>query len=32
MTRVDVYGDHGGTGVVGDGVPATEVDKTAKQQ
>ena len=32
MTRVDVHGDHGGARVVGDGVPATEVDKTAKQQ
>ena len=32
VTRVDVHGDHGGARVVGDGVPATEVDKTAKQQ
>ena len=32
MTRVDVHGDHGGARVVGDDVPATEVDKIAKQQ
>ena len=32
MTRVDVHGDHDGAGVIGDGMPATEVDKTAKQQ
>ena len=32
VTRVDVHGDHSGARVVGDGVPATEVDKMAKQQ
>ena len=31
-TRVDVHGDHGGARIVGDGVPATTVGKTTKQQ
>ena len=29
---VDVHGDHGGARIVGDGVPATAVGKTTKQQ
>ena len=32
VKRDGVHGDHGGTKFVGDGVPATAVDKTAKQQ
>ena len=32
VTRVDVHGDHGGAKIVGDGVPATTVGKTTKQQ
>ena len=28
----DVHGDHGGEKIVGDGVPATAVIKTSKQQ
>ena len=30
--RDDDHGDHGGAQIVGDGVSATELDKTAKQQ
>ena len=30
--RDDVHGDHGGANIVGDGVPATVVIKTSKQQ
>ena len=32
VTRDDVHGDHGGAKIVGDGVPATTVGKTTKQQ
>ena len=32
VTRDDVHGDHGGAKIVGDGVPATAVGKTTKQQ
>ena len=32
VTRDDVHGDHGGARIVGDGVPATTVAKTTKQQ
>ena len=32
VKRDGVHGDHGGTKFVGDGVPATAVDKTAKKQ
>ena len=31
-TRVDVHGDRGGAKLVGDGVPATTVDKTINQR
>ena len=32
VTCDDVHGDHGGAKIVGEGVPATAVGKTTKQQ